>query len=181
MINWKELEKFIAPGKVVTLVVIIDGKEIGALSFNVDTLAYKEILEVAEKAIEKPIIADKAIVAKSAETLKSSSKKADKSSSKSKTTEHVKASTITDNENTSDNNDDESPFIDEETGEVIEDKVETKVETKVEPERLTREQIMMEGQKTEEFPEKVTSKEVVEEKKETSKPEVVEQTFGEDW
>jgi hypothetical protein len=61
MINWKELEKFVAPGKVMTLVVMIDGKEIGAISFNVDSLAYKAALEsmpaeavkIAEKAIEK--------------------------------------------------------------------------------------------------------------------------------
>lgn len=60
MINWKELEKFIAPGKVVTLVIVVDGNEIGALSFNVDTLAYKEILEVIK---EKPavVIADKPV------------------------------------------------------------------------------------------------------------------------
>jgi hypothetical protein len=58
MINWKELEKFVAPGKVVTLVIMVDGKELGALSFNVDTLAYKEILEVA-KTVETFMIADK--------------------------------------------------------------------------------------------------------------------------
>lgn len=64
MINWKELDKFLAPGKVMTLVVMIDGKEIGALSFNVDTLAYKAILEtvsnadvikIADKPAEKPV------------------------------------------------------------------------------------------------------------------------------
>jgi len=62
MINWKELEKFIAPGKVVTLVIIIDGKEIGALSFNVDTLAYKAILESVsniETKVERISIPDK--------------------------------------------------------------------------------------------------------------------------
>jgi hypothetical protein len=66
MINWKELEKFIVPGKVCTLIILIDGKELCALSFNVDTLAYKTILEsvsnietiperihIAEKPIEK--------------------------------------------------------------------------------------------------------------------------------
>ena len=47
MINWKNLEKFIAPGKVVTLVMLIDGEEVGAFSFNVDSLAFKEALEAA--------------------------------------------------------------------------------------------------------------------------------------
>lgn len=50
MINWENLEKFITAGKVVTLVVMVDGKEIGALSFNVDTLAYKEMFQVEAKA-----------------------------------------------------------------------------------------------------------------------------------
>lgn len=47
MINWKNLEKFIAPGKVVTLVLLVDGEEVGAFSFNVDSLAFKEALEAA--------------------------------------------------------------------------------------------------------------------------------------
>ena len=47
MINWKNLEKFIVPGKVVTLVLLVDGEEIGAFSFNVDSLAFKEALEAA--------------------------------------------------------------------------------------------------------------------------------------
>lgn len=63
MINWKELEKFIAPGKVCTLVILVDGKEIGAFSFNIETLAYKQILEnidkipvtIAEKPVEKKV------------------------------------------------------------------------------------------------------------------------------
>lgn len=58
MINFKELEKFAALGKVATIVVMVDGKELFALSFTMDTLAYKEILEVAEKA-EKVVIAEK--------------------------------------------------------------------------------------------------------------------------
>jgi hypothetical protein len=75
MINWKELEKFIAPGKVMTLVIMIDGKEVGALSFNVDTLAYKEILEVVKPA-EPVIIAEKpkAEPAKTVTTAKKSTK-----------------------------------------------------------------------------------------------------------
>ena len=80
MINWKALEKFIAPGKVVTLVIMIDGKEIGALSFNVDSLAYKEILEavnhsapvaVAEKKPELAKSNKKAEPAKKIETVES--------------------------------------------------------------------------------------------------------------
>jgi len=64
MINWKELEKFIAPGKVVTLVIMVDGKELGALSFNVDTLAYKAILESISNVETTPLrvnIADKPV------------------------------------------------------------------------------------------------------------------------
>ena len=73
MINWKELEKFIAPGKVVTLVMLIDGEEVGAFSFNVDSLAFKEALEaashldpvkVAEKKIEPAKSTKKAEVSK---------------------------------------------------------------------------------------------------------------------
>lgn len=58
MINFKELEKFVTSGKVMTLVVMIDGKEIGALSFTLDTLAYKAIFETA-KPPEPVLIADK--------------------------------------------------------------------------------------------------------------------------
>jgi len=73
MINWKNLEKFIAPGKVVTLVMLIDGEEVGAFSFNVDSLAFKEALEaashldpvkIAEKKIEPAKSAKKAEPAK---------------------------------------------------------------------------------------------------------------------
>ena len=73
MINWKELEKFITPGKVCTLVIIIDGKEIGAFSFNIETLAYKEVLEVATNAAVS--IAEKA-EEKKVEPKKSEPKKA---------------------------------------------------------------------------------------------------------
>ena len=59
MINWKELEKFVAPGKVMTLVIMIDGVELGALSFSVDSLAYKDVLEKVS-AVEGIKIADKA-------------------------------------------------------------------------------------------------------------------------
>ena len=76
MINWKELEKFITPGRVMTLVIMIDGKEIGALSFNVDTLAYKAILETV-KTTEPVKVAEKPIEKKS-EPIKKDTKKADK-------------------------------------------------------------------------------------------------------
>lgn len=59
MINWKELEKFVAPGKVMTLVIMIDGVELGALSFSVDSLAYKDVLEKVS-TVEGIKIADKA-------------------------------------------------------------------------------------------------------------------------
>ena len=58
MINWKNLEKFIAPGKVVTLVMLIDGEEVGAFSFNVDSLAFKEALEAASH-LDPVKVADK--------------------------------------------------------------------------------------------------------------------------
>ena len=80
MINWKNLEKFIAPGKVVTLVMLIDGEEVGAFSFNVDSLAFKEALEavshldpvkIAEKKTELAKSNKKAEPAKKIETVKS--------------------------------------------------------------------------------------------------------------
>lgn len=58
MINWKELEKFIAPGKVMTLVIVVDGQEIGALSFNIDSLAYKAVLETVSH-VQPVVIPDK--------------------------------------------------------------------------------------------------------------------------
>jgi hypothetical protein len=48
MINIKELEKFVTSGKVVTLVIMVDGKELAAMSFSLDTIAFKEILETAK-------------------------------------------------------------------------------------------------------------------------------------
>ena len=71
MINWKNLEKFIAPGKVVTLVMLIDGEEVGAFSFNVDSLAFKEALEAASHLDPVKVAEKKSEPAKSA-------KKADK-------------------------------------------------------------------------------------------------------
>jgi len=98
MINWKELEKVIAPGKVMTLVIMIDGKEIGALSFNVDTLAYKAILETV-KTTEPVKVAEKPIEKKS-EPIKKDTKKADKND---KTGKHPEFNPIpATNENTKD-------------------------------------------------------------------------------
>lgn len=80
MINFKELEKFATSGKVATIVVLVDGKELFALSFQMDTLAYKEILEDA-KHIEKVAIPDKTVVSaevKKAETERKESLKAKK-------------------------------------------------------------------------------------------------------
>ena len=71
MINWKNLEKFIAPGKVVTLVMLIDGEEVGAFSFNVDSLAFKEALEAASHLDPVKVAEKKSEPAKS-------TKKADK-------------------------------------------------------------------------------------------------------
>lgn len=73
MINWKNLEKFIAPGKVVTLVMLIDGEEVGAFSFNVDSLAFKEALEAASHLDPVKVAEKKPEPAKS-------TKKADKTS-----------------------------------------------------------------------------------------------------
>jgi len=81
MINWKELEKFISPGKVCTLVIMVDGKEIGAFSFNIETLAYKESLEVPKPAA--PVV----VAEKPKETPKSSGKR---STVKSQTVQPVK-------------------------------------------------------------------------------------------
>lgn len=155
MINWKELEKFIAPGKVVTLVIMVDGKEISALSFNVDTLAYKEILESVSKVdttAERIHIPDKITEAKTSDAQKKFDKQADKALSKSKTkvAEPVKPAV----EETDDEN--ESPFIDEDTGEVIEgtesisDKIDMNANSIVDPgiseKRLSRAEIMAQSE-----------------------------------
>jgi hypothetical protein len=76
MINWKNLEKFIAPGKVVTLVMLIDGEEIGAFSFNVDSLAFKEALEAASHL--DPV----KVAEKKSEPVTSAQKKFDKQADK---------------------------------------------------------------------------------------------------
>lgn len=179
MINWKELEKFIAPGKVVTLVIMVDGKEISALSFNVDTLAYKEILESVSKVdtiAERIHIPDKT-PAQPAST--------GKGKTKGKPIE--KAEPVIEDDN------DESPFIDKDTGEVIES-VETKVKAKIEdkpknltisnaaPERMTRDQIMAENESAEvRANEHSGSKSLENDGQPDSANKVVEQTFGEDW
>jgi ribosomal protein L12E/L44/L45/RPP1/RPP2 len=74
MINWKKLEKFIAPGGVVTLVVLVDGEEIGAFSFNVDSLAFKEVLEAVKAEPVKVADKPKPAPVKKAETFKSQPK-----------------------------------------------------------------------------------------------------------
>jgi hypothetical protein len=196
MINWKELEKFIAPGKVLTLVIMVDGKEVGALSFNVDTLAYKEILEVVKPA-EAIVIPDKK--PEPVKPVTTETKKPGKATHKP-----AKPESVIEEPNEELDNDEEDPDIDEETGEVIEPAAEVKSEpvseAKVEPDvPLTREQIMS-GTAPEASPEvkphKITAQDINEgkakvtdliaqEKKELAdpKPEVKKELTlgGEEW
>ena len=184
MINWKELEKFIAPGKVCTLVVMVDGKEIGAFSFNIETLAYKEILETKDPEPVK--IADKVVEAKPAVATKTTK-------GKTKAVEPVKAEPVIE-----DDDDDESPFIDEDTGEVIEENKTEAVKEVVnntiadstsrnagktaEPERMTRDQIMAQSDNAEvRANEHSGSKSAEVDGGPVSANKPVEQTFGEDW
>lgn len=206
MINWKELEKFITPGKVCTLVIMVDGKEIGAFSFNIETLAYKEILE--SKPMEPVKVADKSEVSseiKKAETERKDSLKAKKGT---KPVEKIEPEPLDkDNEEENDNKN-----VDEETGEIIEEnKAETVKEVVnntpaastvgnagVPEKRLTRAEIMAqseaEAQKHEETSTTMNDNDHVHqrgsvssgpvkepEKKIEPEKKVVEQTFGEEW
>lgn len=61
MINFDELNKFIKKDSIITLVVMADGIEIGAVSFKSDTLAFKDVLKansninIATAIIDKPV------------------------------------------------------------------------------------------------------------------------------
>lgn len=118
MINLNELEKVITAGKVVTLVIMVDGKELAAVSFTVDTVAFKEILEavvkkpvtIAEKPVEKP-------VEKKTEPIKKDIKKepVDKND---KTKRHPEFNPIPATaENTTEDDDDEETEVDQWTDE----------------------------------------------------------------
>ena len=182
MINWKELEKFIAPGKICTLGVMVDGKEIGAFSFNIETLAYKEILETKDPEPVK--IADKVTEAKPVTATKIT---------RGKETKHKHVAPVVD-----DNDDDESSFINEDTGEVIEGNKTEAVKEIVnnttaastigdtgktsEPERMTRDQIMAQSDNAEvRANEHSGSKSAEVDGGPVSANKHVEQTFGEDW
>lgn len=205
MINWKELEKFITPGKVCTLVMLIDGKEIGAFSFNIETLAYKEAFETKEPEPVK--VADKKIIAteiKKAETERKESLKAKKATK-------PEPEPMDD-----DQDDDNEPEVDEETGEIkptleqVEQFEESKQPDHKEPEpekKLTRAEIMAQSE-----PPVVETKQVhvpqrgssssgptipaevranehsgskstthIDEGPHPEEKKVVEQTFGEEW
>jgi len=114
MINFKELDKFIMTGDIMTLVIMVDGKELGALSFKLDTLAFKAVLEVAKTADVK--IPDKIKVTVTERA--TSNKKSDVP----KETKPI----LTDNMDEPEPeplDDDESPFIDDvdtDTGEIKE-------------------------------------------------------------
>jgi hypothetical protein len=111
MINFKELDKFIMTGDIMTLVIMVDGKELGALSFKLDTLAFKAVLEVAKTADVK--IPDK---------IKTEPAKTTKKPDVPKETKPI----LTDNMDEPEPeplDDDESPFIDDvdtDTGEIKE-------------------------------------------------------------
>jgi hypothetical protein len=137
MINWKELEKFITPGKVCTLVIMVDGKEIGAFSFNIETLAYKEILE--SMPMDPVKIADKTVIAsdiKKAEAERKESLKAKKSTptaaaqksfdAKADKALGMNTGKIEPEPLDEENEEEDNENVDEETGEIIE---ENKTET----------------------------------------------------
>lgn len=109
MINFSELDKIVASGKTITIVVLADSKEVFAISFDSATLAYKHLLEAGAAVITAPVIKDKP--------------DSPKPSSAAKTEETAE---IEDNE--------EAPEgVDAETGEIIE--VKPVVEPKTEPKK----------------------------------------------
>lgn len=82
MINLKELEKVVTSGKVATVAIMIDGKELVAFSFTLDTIAFKEILEIT-KVVETINIPDKKVEpAKAVETTSAAQKSFDKKADK---------------------------------------------------------------------------------------------------
>jgi hypothetical protein len=194
MINWKELEKFIAPGKVMTLVILIDGKEVGALSFNVDSLAYKAALE--SKPVEPVKIADKKVVSseiKKAETERKESLQAKKTvvDKNDKTKKHpefnpVPATAEKIESEETDDDDNYEPEVDEETGEVKEDDDKEVNLPKVEPvpeKRLTRAEIMAQSESAEVRANEHSGSKSAEHVDENPRTEQApaDQTFGEEW
>jgi hypothetical protein len=206
MINWKELEKFITPGKVCTLVMLIDGKEIGAFSFNIETLAYKEILE--SKPLEPVKVPEKKVIAadiKKAETERKESLKAKKGDSPSlsktnpKLAKEIEPEPMDEEEPEEEN--DEIDNVDEENGEINEEVNLPRNDPKPEPQperRLTRAEIMAQSEAAEkEIPETVkthvaeTNKAMepqhgsvsagpVKEPEKKVEP-ITQQSFGEEW
>lgn len=117
MINLDELQKVVTSGKVVTLVIMIDGKELAAISFTLDTVAFKEILETVIKA---PVtIAEKTApdANKTASDTKKIASDAKKSTGKhDKTKAHPEFNPVPAHETNDDDFNDNGSGVDEKTG-----------------------------------------------------------------
>jgi len=188
MINWKELEKFITPGKVCTLVIMVDGKEIGAFSFNIETLAYKEILE--SKPMDPVKVADKTVIASDIKKAEDERKESLKAKKGTKPAEKIEPEPLDEEEEEEEDNPDLPDFnADEKTGEIKEEVnlPGNKTITNSTPERrLTRAEIM--AQSEEATSTTMNAAPIVPQRGSvssgpTKEPEkkVVEQTFGEEW
>ena len=60
MVDFSKFSKFITDNSVVTVVILVDGEEVGAVSFNASTVAFKE---VSRDSIAKPPAEEKKVVA----------------------------------------------------------------------------------------------------------------------
>lgn len=58
MIDFSKFAKFITDDSVVTAVILVDGKEVGAVSFKANTVAYKEASETIQS--KPPVVSEKA-------------------------------------------------------------------------------------------------------------------------
>lgn len=61
MVDFNKFSKFITDNSVVTVVILVDGEEVGAVSFNASTVAFKE---VSHDSIAKPPEKEKAVTVK---------------------------------------------------------------------------------------------------------------------
>lgn len=153
MINLNELEKVITAGKVVTLVIMIDGKELAAMSFTVDTVAFKEILEtvvkktvtIAEKSVDKKVEPEKKTTKSETKVLEKKTEKfAETVTEIEKQEEEATGPDQWSNEEEEDDNDNDSGVdpktgADKETGEIKETIPDSKEPTNAQREAYERE------------------------------------------
>lgn len=176
MINWKELEKYINTDTVITVVIMANGKEIFALSFNANTIAYKEVLESA-KQIEEVKIPDKVIEKK---------QPAKKSTSKS-TLVNIDPDPIDEEEEEEELEDDDNSVEPPEDADMIKRNA-IGHPANDSSTKMTREQIMAQEEEkkptleqVKEFEDSKQPENLPGVKKEELKAPVQQQSFGEEW